>query len=188
VDANLRFAALMRSSGHTFAIKDNPFHDPYVDKIGQGFNDTKHHNLRPKAITKDEALKRFKVFFDKARGRELIGIVNPSAIAEIFGEQSKSWKTLASRYVDQVYNLCSNFVRKLLFRTCAPEVAIDLMLCFYKVSNFYNWLTKMLTILLSVHSQPSSTTPPCRLPSVRYLMDLKISFLPSLSQHGTVAW
>lgn len=98
--ANTKFADEFRLRGHKYNICLNK------SKVAQ----TKNSKL----LSKQDALDWVKKVLQRARGTELLGTFNPNMVAELFWEQSEGWGTLAASHIEDVAQMCEQFVSAIL--------------------------------------------------------------------------
>jgi GTPase SAR1 family protein len=79
--------------------------------------------LKPKTLTKIQALDWVRKVLLRTRGKELPGNFNPLLIGELFWEQSSRWERLAINHVQSVSTFCSRFLKQLLQDKCPKDVA-----------------------------------------------------------------
>ena len=116
---NAGFSETAHRDGHTYAIEESG------DIEGECIDITKDipkpANL-PVKLTRSEALCWVKKIEICNHGQELSGTFNPLLIAELFWQQSVRWKELASQHLDEVADICSQFLQDLLDDMCPKDI------------------------------------------------------------------
>lgn len=84
---------------------------------------------------KRKALDWVKETLIQTRGRELAGNFNPLLVGELFWEQSQNWECFAQKHIEEISQLCNNFVRDLLQELCPPDIYARLSLCSSDIMN-----------------------------------------------------
>ena len=76
----------------------------------------------PIKLTNAQALNWVGQALIRTRGRELSGEFNPLLVGELFWEQSSNWHNLAVDHVDEVSQVCSQFLQALLEDKCPKDI------------------------------------------------------------------
>jgi len=135
---NNEFSENFRKTGHKYHIdmpavfqgavlNDSPVNRE-VSLKKKGFADEEDDNTPPRKIarpinkTASEALEWVNQVLIRTRGKELAGNFNPLLIGELFWEQSSKWPSMAMEYVDKVADVCTQFLKDLLFKKCPKDI------------------------------------------------------------------
>lgn len=73
-------------------------------------------------LSKSQALQWVSRAIVRSRGRELPGNFNPLVIGELFWEQSSDWHRLAVEHVEEVVEVCTQFLDGLLQEKCPKDI------------------------------------------------------------------
>ena len=95
-----------------------------IQEIVEAFGDDA---IKPKKLSRDEAVNWVLRLLQRTRGRELPGNFNPLLISQIFWEQSEPWAQLAYEHIEDVAATCKEFVDKVLAHVAAPEACTRLL-------------------------------------------------------------
>jgi GTPase SAR1 family protein len=109
---NTEFSTNLRTTGHTYFMdrsggitsgelgEDDPLPPPNPSK--------------PVMLSHTESLRWVIRAIIRNRGRELQGNFNPLIIGELFWEQSARWRNIATNHIEDVVNVCHQFLDDLL--------------------------------------------------------------------------
>ncbi|KAI1124878.1 interferon-induced GTP-binding protein Mx [Nemania abortiva] len=108
---NSEFARELRIKGHKYDIREKPSSPA-----------SPSHIEKPSVLSEEDAMNWARNQILKSRGKELAGCFNPNVVAELFWEQSESWEKLARSHVEQILQLCENFLRGILADQATADV------------------------------------------------------------------
>ena len=126
---NVKFAKAMRKLGHKYKFEGliSLEDDESDEDVGTPASDVNSDQDEadseldgagsspvPKGLCPSEALDWVKAVLIRTRGRELPGNFDSLLIGELFWEKFENWQALAEDHLDDVSQLCSNFVIDLL--------------------------------------------------------------------------
>lgn len=77
--------------------------------------------LKPKQLTREEAVDWVKKTLQRSRGYELPGTFQPMLISQLFWDQSQPWEQLVFEHVNKVARACKEFVYTVIEYTAPPE-------------------------------------------------------------------
>ncbi|KAJ0306107.1 hypothetical protein Brms1b_010558 [Colletotrichum noveboracense] len=118
--SNSKFAEDLRKRGHKYFFSSMEEKGPAgKENIDENRTAT---SASPKPLSKKESVAWVQKMLLRSRGTELIGNFNPHLIGELFWEQSQPWENLASSHIEQVSQLCKNFLTNLLEQKAPKEV------------------------------------------------------------------
>ncbi|KAH7117540.1 interferon-induced GTP-binding protein Mx [Dendryphion nanum] len=116
---NADFAANMRMKGHSYKIDRS-------DKAQQGDIDldvaVPPSSRAPVSLNRSQYLAWVGNVVIRNRGRELPGSFNPLLVGELFWQQSEKWPELATSHVEDIADVCRNFLETLLEDLCPKDV------------------------------------------------------------------
>ncbi|KAF5493180.1 Interferon-induced GTP-binding protein Mx1 [Colletotrichum fructicola] len=118
--SNSKFAEDLRARGHKYFFSSMAEKGPAgKENIDENHTAT---SASPKPLSKKESVAWVQKMLLRSRGTELIGNFNPHLIGELFWEQSQPWENLASSHIEQVSQLCKNFLTNLLEQKAPKEL------------------------------------------------------------------
>lgn len=122
--ANTKFADGFRVNGHKYKIdlsdsksvssKNPKGHWKKDPMVPCKKDSTELCKKDSKVLCKKDALKWVKRVLQRARGTELLGTFNPNMVAELFWEQSEDWEKLSVAHIENVANMCEQFLSAVL--------------------------------------------------------------------------
>jgi GTPase SAR1 family protein len=135
---NSEFAENFRKTGHKYHI-DMPMvfqgalpnggpldKEVSLKKTGftaeEGDNTSSRKTAPPINKTASEALEWVSQVLIRTRGKELAGNFNPLLVGELFWEQSSKWPSMAMDYVDEIADVCTQFLKDLLLKKCPKDI------------------------------------------------------------------
>ncbi|KAF6793434.1 dynamin family protein [Colletotrichum sojae] len=118
--SNSKFAKELQKKGHKYFFSSMAEKGP-VGEENLDENNTST-SASPKPLSKKESVAWVRKILLHSRGTELIGNFNPHLIGELFWEQSQPWENLASSHIEQVSQLCKNFLTNLLEQKAPKEI------------------------------------------------------------------
>lgn len=113
---NKNFSDNLRLKGHKYQINmsDDIDLDEYPSDQSGAEEDSRRDLCGPAKLTKEEAFGWVNNALKECRGMEVYGTYNPTLISQLFWEQSENWGKLASSHMDDVFDVCTHFLRSLL--------------------------------------------------------------------------
>ena len=130
---NGEFAKRIRTSGHKYhfnhlenagAIGQDNFEDVSADE--QSAESTIPNPEMPTRLTHSQALGWVAQVLVRTRGRELSGNFNPLLVGELFWEQSSNWHRFATDHVEDVAQVCNQFLAIVLEEICPKDIRSNL--------------------------------------------------------------
>lgn len=106
-NSNVSFAQSMRTQGHKYQIIEGN-HKGKPNAIANPENPDAHFG--PELIGRNEYINKVKEVLKRSRGRELPGMYNPMAVADLFLEQSKPWESLARDHIRAIWEATRAFL------------------------------------------------------------------------------
>ncbi|KAG4033600.1 hypothetical protein MFRU_004g01050 [Monilinia fructicola] len=129
---NKRFSDNLRLKGHKYQV--NVSEDDALDRGIDGTEDVEGDPRNdiddPVEFTKKEAFDWVNKALKECRGMEVYGTYNPTLISQLFWEQSEKWEALASIHMEDVSDVCTNFLKELLHEKVPKDVESRLWLYF----------------------------------------------------------
>ncbi|KAI0199197.1 interferon-induced GTP-binding protein Mx [Astrocystis sublimbata] len=121
---NSEFARELRTKGHKYIIDlTDGDQSSKEDKNLEGSKPVSSSlSKKPSVLSEKSAMTWTRNQVLKSRGRELAGSFNPNVVAELFWEQSESWEKLAKVHVENILQLCENFLRDILVDQATSDV------------------------------------------------------------------
>jgi GTPase SAR1 family protein len=115
---NARFSDVLREEGHSYhiAMSDDP-----RDDIDLSLSVSSPAS-KPVRLSRSQAHSWVSDVVHRNRGRELPGSFNPLVVGELFWEQSVKWPDLAKAHVEEVAEVCRQFLMGLLEEMCPKDV------------------------------------------------------------------
>ncbi|QSZ36572.1 hypothetical protein DSL72_006452 [Monilinia vaccinii-corymbosi] len=121
---NKRFSDNFRLKGRKYQISMSE------DIISDGDSDgPAETSLTPQADIDDPIVLTRKEAFDwvnkslkECRGMEVYGTYNPTLISQLFWEQSEKWESLASTHLEDISDVCTNFLKVLLHDKAPKDI------------------------------------------------------------------
>lgn len=116
---NTKFSDNHRKNGHKFQINISEDADDGEDDSPAAAKGSTTHirppkTISPVAMNRRQALKWVREALNRTRGREMAGTFNPLLVGELFWEQSSNWQRLAVNHLDDVSQMCEDFLDILL--------------------------------------------------------------------------
>lgn len=123
---NENFAKLMHERGHAKRIikglfpsdEDWPSSTPLLPS-----NDT---SVSPEKVMRSEYIKHIKSLSRKNKGMELIGSPNLRLVRDLFRDQSRPWRVLATEHLDNVLKVVTAHLSAISNNVASPETAATL--------------------------------------------------------------
>jgi GTPase SAR1 family protein/Tfp pilus assembly major pilin PilA len=106
----LNFAEEMHTHGHTHEIVASPI----ASRL--------HAEGQPRQVTEDAFLQDIRTLLSHSKGRELPGTFTPLLVGELFIRQSKNWRTIALKFVTDVWNIVKQFLDDVLSQVADESV------------------------------------------------------------------
>lgn len=126
---NTGFSEKMRTKGHKYQIDmagESEYNEVQTASLRELFLpkkvDIRSKKFSPVKLDRTKALAWAREGLIRTRGRELVGNFNPLLIGELFWEQCSNWERLAVHYLDEVWEVCSQFLSLLLDDKCPKDV------------------------------------------------------------------
>ncbi|KAF7908435.1 uncharacterized protein EAF01_004190 [Botrytis porri] len=116
---NSQFTEVVRRKGHKYQI-DHSTGAKSTRGTMEGEEAVKKG--KPERLTKKEGLDWVRQALTRTRGKELPGNYNPSLISELYWEQSAKWEELATEHIEQVSDVCTEFLKNLLLEMTPRDV------------------------------------------------------------------
>ncbi|KAK8038410.1 hypothetical protein PG994_015177, partial [Apiospora phragmitis] len=117
--SNSKFVEQLRERGHKYIFSSTP-KELQSDEQELQENSTLS-SIRPKPLSQKQSTAWAEKMLLRSRGTELIGNFNPHLIGELFWEQS-SLEGLASSHIEQISQLCNDFLANLLEQKAPKEM------------------------------------------------------------------
>ncbi|KAB8294947.1 hypothetical protein EYC80_006900 [Monilinia laxa] len=129
---NKRFTDNLRLKGHKYQINmpEDSTLDRDIDDSEQVEGDSWNDINDPIVFTKKEAFEWVNKALKECRGMEVYGTYNPTLVSQLFWEQSEKWEALASTHMEDVFDVCTNFLKTLLHDKVPKDVESRLWLYF----------------------------------------------------------
>lgn len=119
--ANTNFEAEFRKKGHKYHIQIAGSETPEPLSVDLDV-DFVSAPSQPRVLSRWETTRWARRMLQRSRGTELVGNFNPNLIAELFWEQSEGWEKLANAHVEEVGQLCENFLKDLLAQKAPKDL------------------------------------------------------------------
>jgi GTP-binding protein EngB required for normal cell division len=114
-DLNRVFDAVMRNRGHKLVITEKPPNNTVpLDRHLKQLKDWKYKFSRPGKTSLSDLKKQVRPVASINQGIEFPGIPNNQIALELFREQIKPWRGIASHHIEIVTNLTKSFVEQLM--------------------------------------------------------------------------
>lgn len=81
----------------------------------------------PFPLTRKKAIARVSQILKQSRGCEIPGMFNPMVMADLFWEQSKNWRDIASGHINAVAAACKAFVFNVLDHVTTPDIKLRIL-------------------------------------------------------------
>jgi GTPase SAR1 family protein len=117
---NAEFSTTLWTTGHTYFIDRSG--DITSDELSEDDPLPLPNPGKPVKLSHTESLRWVVKAIIRNRGRELQGNFNPLIIGELFWEQSERWKTIATNHIEDVVDVCRQFLQNLLQELCPKDV------------------------------------------------------------------
>lgn len=124
---NQNFASQVRQYGHKYRIQatadtagTNSKDDPPEPKLMDSYAEASDCQT---VKSRDDAVSWVKELLVRSRGRELPGNFNPLLMSQLFREQSEHWSALAEAHIENIHQLCLDFVRVAINEVAAADVS-----------------------------------------------------------------
>jgi len=115
---NAQFSDILREDGHSYHIAESGEPQAEIDlSIPVPSPETK-----PVHLSRNQALSWVSNVVGRNRGKELSGNLNPLLVGELFWQQSMKWPSLAEAHVENVADVCRQFLTNLLEDMCPKDV------------------------------------------------------------------
>ncbi|KAK7178351.1 dynamin family protein [Paraphaeosphaeria sporulosa] len=115
---NAHFSDLLHEDGHSYHIAKSGTPGADIDPSIPVPSPAQ----KPVQLSRSQAFSWVKTVVDRNRGRELAGNFNPLLVGELFWQQSVKWKSLTEAYVEEVAEVCRQFLANLLEDMCPKDV------------------------------------------------------------------
>ncbi|KAI9641929.1 hypothetical protein NHQ30_009798 [Ciborinia camelliae] len=129
---NKSFCDNLRLNGHKYQIimSENTTSGELSDErpLADVETDTRTDIDRPFVYTRKEAFDWVNRALKACRGMEVYGTYSPTLISQLFWEQSEKWEALASTHMEDVSDVCTNFLKSLLHDKVPKDVESRLWL------------------------------------------------------------
>jgi hypothetical protein len=117
---NAEFSKKLRMTGHTYFMDRSG--DLTSSELGEDSPLPAPNPKKPITLSRTESLRWVVRALIRNRGRELQGNFNPLIIGELFWEQSGRWRNIATDHIEDVVDVCRQFLYDLLEELCPKDV------------------------------------------------------------------
>lgn len=117
---NSEFSKELRMNGHTYSMQRSGEVTP--SELDGELPIPTPNSVKPVRLSHNESLRWVIKAMTRNRGRELQGNFNPLIIGELFWEQSARWGDIAADHIDNVVDICRQFLCNLLQDLCPKDV------------------------------------------------------------------
>ncbi|KAH9882661.1 hypothetical protein J1614_000897 [Plenodomus biglobosus] len=117
---NSKFSERLRKAGHTYFLERSG--EITISELERGLPIPAPNSTKPVKLSRNESLRWVIKAITRNRGRELQGNFNPLIIGELFWEQSARWGTIAADHIEDVVDVCRQFLHNLLQELCPKDV------------------------------------------------------------------
>jgi GTPase SAR1 family protein len=126
---NEDFAKRMHARGHAKEIVSAKGTSSVFPESWSNFNrvaQSEEASISPEVITRSEYIQHIKSLSRKNRGTELIGSPNLRLVRDLFLDQSRSWRTLATEHLENVLQVVVAHLSVVSNSVASPETAAAL--------------------------------------------------------------
>lgn len=117
---NAKFSKNLRKLGHTYYIDRSE--DIDTEDLNKDILVPVANRTEPVTLSHTDSLRWVLKALTRNRGRELQGNFNPLIIGELFWEQSSRWEAIAADHIEDVVDVCRQFLIDLLGDLCPKDV------------------------------------------------------------------
>lgn len=131
---NSQFAVVLRKHGHKYHIGEHKAVNADDEEIEAKDTDSEEFesdiasrildqdSVPPIPMSRPEAMRWVKEALVRTRGRELPGNFNPLLVGELFWKQSSKWQGMAENHIEDISDICNQFLDALLREKCPSDI------------------------------------------------------------------